>query len=746
MSRQNLHRSSGRAGTLLAFAKRISSALDSAIRDAEIEKTQKLTYFYDADVIVESVLGLTTWMPSEPTPDVSSLSYVSRALFSVGFLPAAHLLRPHLIELERFVKRIPLPRGLEPGFRAEHLRHLLRRWSLDRHDSTVMENVDDWAGMEQLIRREGFEIFVKLELCYGGLPYDRLLRILPNCIVRSGELGYPPMRAGDRFAEFISETLSIPATRRRKQINNLIDGYALSELAHHVSCGQPVRFYTETLPMQRLGEHLEFCDLSGHTVFRDAEYFVMRSSFPAIGFTHLEPLARANVSNERTLAEISVINHKLKELLSSHSKDVELERAIEHERVDSGASLAELIDDFYQLRFLSNVVLDRWQVPNPMRELVPYLANFFDDPQRLSAVREALNWRLAVTSAALEQEISYLAKWRYDVNYVHEAITQRRHDFFDRTPDPWRDLGLGRWGFDVLLPEGVREDLCGWLSEITDADIHVDRLASDLALQLAPDPSRDSENFALLLCKLWCLQMYERLVHEWQESASLFIADMPVVVQTLYYSAQLKTISPSLMVQSAETTQRLLNVVADAKKAFSSLLIDNDPRIVGVALMVEAHISYWAWRRLLEVDGFADAQVMVERSFEAAYQAGRNFTTRSLAWAFAINHCVYVGTVAHIRKRETGLLRAELSTVNRNHYHYRFADTAARQFTEQVSQEVSQRGIEAIAVSPAHRQYVCDLIHKAQQILNASPPSFGDEEVKAHRMLLDGYQITLGCR
>jgi hypothetical protein len=734
-------------GSLLDATKRFSFALDNAIYDVQAEARNMLVYIYDADIIINSILGLTSWDSTTPVPDVASLRYVTRALFSVGFLPRAHLLRPHLVEIERFIKHIPAPQGMESGFRMHHLRMLSRLWQLDKHDQRIKEYADNLAALESVIRSEGFEIFVKLELCYGGLAYDRLLRILPRCNFRSTSFKHPTMRAGDRIATKIAGELS-KRNRSDRQINNWVDGYALSELAHHIAGRQPVRFYTETTSIKWNRRLRLFHDLSGRSVFRDAEYFIMRCSFPAVGFSHLKGLPNASTSNERTISDLVALNTQLSELLSAgrEAGAIELERAIESEKeAGSGQTLAQLIEDFYQLKFLRNVFLGRWQVPEPMAEFVPYLTNFFHDPQRLSAMRQALGRSFSVTTEALEEEIAQLVKWRSDVSRFREGIKVRRREFSSRTPDPWRDLGLGRWGFDVLLPEQVRRNLSKWVDELADEDESADRLASDLALQATADAYATSEEFVLILCQLWCLKMYERLVIEWQENAGRFSADEIRIVEILYNVAQIKTLSIGFDDQRAAGTKRVLSIVHDAEESLAKFLVSPDSRVVGVGYMGEAHVTYWAWHRLIELNETVTGQRMAERSFDAAQNALGVFGTHSLAWAFAINHCVYVGTVANVRGTETESLRAELVLVNSKHNHYRFADTLARQFTEEVRREVLRHGPAAITANEPYKKHVCSLIRRALSLLDDKRPFFGDEEVDQHWKLLEGYRSSFSC-
>ena len=91
----------------LTLVRRFSRALDLAIYDRELDLGQaKVTLLVDADVAIDVIVGLTDWDPASEIPRVESWSYVVQALISTGYVPKLQFLRPHLVELDRFVGRI----------------------------------------------------------------------------------------------------------------------------------------------------------------------------------------------------------------------------------------------------------------------------------------------------------------------------------------------------------------------------------------------------------------------------------------------------------------------------------------------------------------------------------------------------------------------------------------------------------------------------------------------------------------
>lgn len=742
--------------SLFEATSRFAQALDHAIYDRECEGSQSLVFVYDADLVIHSMLGLTHWEADDPNPepDLSDPLFVVRALFSVGYLPRAHLLSPHLVEVGRFVKNTHRPDERESGVRERQLSFLIRQWGLNQHDRRVHEYAADPKALEAVIRGEGFEIFVKMELCYGGLVFDRMGRILKNCALYSDALPlYTPL-PGDAFAQHVAGLVGQSKVRRRKGLNNLADGYALSELSRHVEAGARVRFYSETAPVRELSGNLRFVEQSSpRSVLREPEYYLMRCSFPALAFSHLgEARADNSTYDDWTLEELQSLNQQLQKLLSADSAPVteevlRVQLSSEHTG-RSGESLADLIQDFYSLKFLKNVFL-RWEAPEAMLDFLPSLANFFNNVPWKSRMRTALELRLVDVAESLGREIEQLERWQADVRDLRGVIQSRSNDFGRKAPDAWMDLGLGRWGLDVVLTPEVRVALTDWLKDIADERKRTEHLASDLALRMSGDSYRDTSEFILTLCQLWCLKLYGRLVQEWEKHGiDLAPARETHVLQILYLVASIKLIVAGVQNDPEVERARVLAVVEEAEQRMSTPPELEGDDIRGIELMGLAHVTYWGWKRLRNFDG-ETALRMAEKSFAAANEAKNLFPPSGLAWSFAVNHCVYVCTVADLSPPELDQMWRQMSDINTQyHGHYRFADTHARQLTEEVMKVVEQHGLNAIIHEPPLTEIkdsLCSNVKEAKRLLDRARPFFGDEEVEDHWRQLNRYEVSLLC-
>lgn len=741
---------------LLSAAKTFSKALEYAIDDKLAEEGagegNETLDLFDADFIIATIRGLTEWDSTQRAPEVSRLPFVLRALFAVHLLPRAHFLRPHLLELERYVSRLTPPRMLEEGARRLELRRLSRIWGLDQHDDRIREFARDPAAMESVLRAEGFEIFVKIQLCYGGLAYDRHREVLQHCVFRTPALADHKMLPGDAFAHHMAESIGRSRTREEKDINNLVDGHALSELAAHVARGKPVRFYTQTTSLRRFRGDPAFRGTDGRSVFRDSVYYLMRCCFSALAFSHLAPIAESQEPGSiRSIHDLRDLSRRFIAFLGQgRLTPMELEQKLESEQTDRpGETLADLINGFYELKFLNSVFLSRWKVDPEMRHLAPGFTSFFRNQNQRAVVRSEVSRSLVTVSEQLSAQVSYLNRWRSDILGFRPSIQARRKEFGGRTPDLWRDMGLGRWGFDEFLPVEVRRKLEAWIASVAEG-VPVEHLSSELALQVSPDGYQSANDFALAQCQLWLLKLDARLCEEWRENFKRFSQHgFLQVLQVLHLIAEVRTVAPSFGARQEAQTQHVLALVENAAERMGVLERAEDRRLAGVGSMGVAHVTYWAWKRMKDLGQPPHARAMAERSYDAAALAKKAFLEGSLPWAFALNHAVYIGTMAKVRPAETDRMRKELVNVNPHHYHYRFADTLARRITESVHDQLAEVPGEEIVTLPKHRRQralLCRRVTEAKKILDDAEPYFGDEEIGRHLQELRDLALTLGCR
>ena len=436
----------------LALVRRFAKALDLALYDRELDRQQiKVPLVVDADVAIDVIVGLTDWDPAVEAPRVEGWSYVVQALISTGYVPPLRFLRPHLVELDRFISRIPKPTYGDTDLRKASLKLLADQWQLSEHDSVLANRPDTAAALDEFVRTEGFEVFVKLELCYGGTAYDRFLRICRHLDISnlSASSGVHP---GDDLAKTLTELVASARSQDPKPINDTVDGYALAELARMVSFGWPVRFFTQTGALLNLADQPEFRDASGRTVFRNLDYFVMRCSFSALRFSNMVALTRKQgrmVGKSTSLKHFMRIRDALQEILnreenSGHGLSPgEFERALERPEFKE-LKIIETIDNFKKLEFLGEVFL-RWKLPKPMEYFIPYLKAKFDQPTLIEETRLELSQSHSEVSAALDETVGNLRNWKNDYFEIRTAMRVVREEW-EQEPDPWRDLGLGRWG------------------------------------------------------------------------------------------------------------------------------------------------------------------------------------------------------------------------------------------------------------------------------------------------------------
>jgi hypothetical protein len=640
---------------------------------------------------------------------------------------------------------------MEEGARRLELTKLAKSWGLNQHDHRIREFARDPSAMESVLRAEGFDIFVKIQLCYGGLAYDRYRGVLQHCAFRPPTLTSPRMRAGDTLAHQFAEQIAQSGKREEKDINNLVDGYALSELASYVSRGEAVRFYTQTASLRTFRNASHF-RVGSESVFRGSFYYLMRCCFPALRFPHLPAITQQEDHGSiHSLEELRELSSRLKRLLAQADRPFQLESTMLSERSEvTGETLAELINGFYELKFLNHVFLTRWKLDPEMRHLAPSFATFFRNQSQRAVIRAEVKRSLVSLSEDLTSEVKYLTRWRSDILAFTPSLRSKRKELDGRTPDLWRDMGLGRWGLDEFLPPAAKQRLKEWIESVADSGTPVAQLASDLALQVSPEAYESVDDFALALCQLWLLKLHPRLIAEWRENADHFSQHAFVdVLQILYLIAEIRTIAPSFGEKQEAQTLKVTERVEHAAERLTRLDQSENPLIAGVGRMGLAHVTYWAWRRMKDLGQSSLAHAMAERSYDAASKAKDAFSAGSLAWAFAVNHAVYVGTVAKVRSADTNELRRELVHINQHHYHYRFADTLARRITESVHEELARVPGEEIVTLAKHRRLrvsLCRRVLDAQKTLDEAQPFFGDEEIERHLWELRDLALTLQCR
>jgi hypothetical protein len=141
----------------------------------------------------------------------------------------------------------------------------------------------------------------------------------------------------------------------------------------------------------------------------------------------------------------------------------------------------------------------------------------------------------------------------------------------------------------------------------------------------------------------------------------------------------------------------------------------------------------------------------VEQSFNSVDDALPLFKRDSLPWAFAVNHCAYVGSVVGIEPERTLECLRWLEYISGKHtlWNYRFADTLAchhiiiaEQNWMDAERRISKNDKEDYEKA---RLQACGRLNTARQFLDDAPPDFNGPEIREHKTRLNNLWHDIGC-
>src|SRR5580693_1261912 len=344
-------------------------ALRDAVHDKKREVDRSLRIYYDADAVAKSISGLTNIIRETDAPDLGDAKTAVRALIFSGALGEIRLLRPHLLELQAVLAQWPRQnsfRQVDEWFRLALLRKLAQSWGLIAFSNRILEiralepakRGDLFA---VLLRQEGFQIFIRAQLCFGGTWRQRLRRLWDSKLLNfdsddvEDRLDYGA-RWADEFSRLLGNLRPEIAARSR----NLSDAAAMASMARMLETGhnREIRFYTETAKVQEafasgLGKACLSTQVAGQSspILRTAEYFLIRCSFAALQL----PGAVQQSDDSVTLKELDDLQAELGELATEPASE-HIRMEVLRRRYLGDLPLVELIPGFFELKFVRSFV------------------------------------------------------------------------------------------------------------------------------------------------------------------------------------------------------------------------------------------------------------------------------------------------------------------------------------------------------------------------------------------------------
>ena len=739
-------------------------ALRDAVHDKKREVDRSLRIYYDADAVAKSISGLTNIIRETDAPDLGDAKTAVRALIFSGALGEIRLLRPHLLELQAVLAQWPRQnsfRQVDEWFRLALLRKLAQSWGLIAFSNRILEiralepakRGDLFA---VLLRQEGFQIFIRAQLCFGGTWRQRLRRLWDSKLLNfdsddvEDRLDYGA-RWADEFSRLLGNLRPEIAARSR----NLSDAAAMASMARMLETGhnREIRFYTETAKVQEafasgLGKACLSTQVAGQSspILRTAEYFLIRCSFAALQL----PGAVQQSDDSVTLKELDDLQAELGELATEPASE-HIRMEVLRRRYLGDLPLVELIPGFFELKFVRSFV-NASLVGADLDVLLPGLGDLLEGDESLQETTSvSLDRELEGLEAQIRKGAERLRRFRLRFEMIAAAMAERREQFGGNVPRLATDVGLGRWG--LLQEIHCRENVENWVRELVLGDeLGVAISAGVLAQKLEADLPSSTEREEILV-QLWILGRWDLVEAAWLSWSG--DDARPIAFEVLYLVSMVKDERPG----PVTTTPRWEKIRRSIKRS-EQLASHSQQLRKGYRLMTLAHVCYWAWR--VSPHGFRtiseqfggekqsgetgasdfdsrselEAAQWAEKSFSAARDASKLLAMDGLAQAFALNHCCYMGYVCNIFPAETSSAWHEINQRFRQfHSHYRFADTLALAFSLRAFRSIRLHGLEALLEEDGmseQRKRVKENLGRAKELLEASRPFFGDEEVVAH--------------
>lgn len=354
-------------------------------------------------------------------------------------------------------------------------------------------------------------------------------------------------------------------------------------------------------------------------------------------------------------------------------------------------------------------------------------------------IQSTLDRDIAEISDNLRTRLDSVERWfkRFaEIRTANESVVKRMGDA--PIPDPMRDLGLVRWGAQ-LSTEG-RQSLAKKLQALMSQEAG-DREQGCTSLASAILDVTTDERCIIVSSQLWFLSLWEAIAKVIDDYASARPGNLNPQLVVMRTAAVLRRSRhrslPALQSLIGEITDLADEMTGSARGRFN----------VGLG-----YCAFYAAQTAGEKRG-SHAKTLQRRwgslSFDAAVEATTQVQRPSLEWAFAVNHCAYVGTVLGKNPRITGRYLRQLAALQTDPaWHYRFCDTLA---THHYLRAKSLWERMSSGPKPSHDMELPSIFRslaEAERLLRLARPDFGDPEIAQHRtevsILISEIESVLG--
>lgn len=487
--------------------RRFTEFLEQAVHDAQHERVgdAEILHFWDDDCLHVPVRGYGALVKEQGRDSKDGLA---QALFSAGFLGRVKLLRPHRGEFLGQIATWQESTVSEPDLRLSDLLgdpQVGQILAITQSMSSNQLSDTEIRDALQELRRVDYRAFIQIESMAGAWQ-ERLLRLTRSQGLIDLRAYGRPLSELSQTTEFtvISSELSHLRNNHRP-LATAIDAAALASLifmnresAEGAARVFP-RFFTSSPSLKRLysrshwlREQLQFSMPGSQrkgTVWRDGDYYFLRSLFPALRLNSHQHLAEAD-DEGASLAELQDLVVQLSAAIDAGGR--EASALVSQYVFKDRTPLSELIDDLERSRMTRIwVTFDQRSLPKDLIESLSLLSLLNRDERASEA---ALKFEDEI-GGRLRTEI---VEYRMSTEMV-EAV-QEKTAAMVKSPS-WRgelslkvDLASVRWGVEY---DDARDNIA--LRSESDGKVRTEVLRDFDIEELRNDPEASKRSMAILL-------------------------------------------------------------------------------------------------------------------------------------------------------------------------------------------------------------------------------------------------------
>jgi hypothetical protein len=723
-----------------ALARNLQLAtIDAHIERLQAEAGQPTLFYYDTDVVLPMVMGFELLTSAR-----DKNAELVRALLACFLLGPMHMLRPHAFELRNRLTTAKNAAGNLGPLKQRAHQHLVAR-GLDPAMEALREIVTGPPIEGGLTKAERFirefrahssATFIAIEQISGHWT-QRLKRHYGKTL-HLDQLG-PEMQDlvndhGDAMRRIF---LLLDKHRPDHKRENLQDAAALAILSQKVQDWTPnravpvVRFYSEspalwrtwqnepelrallTYPVDVGADGLGKPERSTDSVFRDASYFLTRARFQLAPGQHHERLANV----ESLLQDIEA---------TERVEPDDFQQAIERIRWE-GKSIGEIIQEFEDFSLMRGI----WRSPpTGFAESLDEWTDVFAFAKGRET-GEALDQKIHFIWDDLEGRLTQIVRWNDDRANLLRAARDVRRTILGTIEDPMRDLGLVRWGYDLNNAEKqVVRSVVDNIKQCTDAGLDFECAELANRMEAARGTVRDC---LVVTAVLWVMRMWTEIDRLVDECASTTGTPVPASLRLIQAAARIRSVQ-----LNPEEKEVLIERVWSLRDTIPA------PQRGGYHLGL-GYVLYHAWKQELRGAWIFDrsvhemppyARVWATKCFEAGQAAVSLLAgADELAWAYAVNHCGYVGLMTGGEPDKTQLYLLELSELQGRPaiWNARFDDTLGTAYL--LRAETALRAIHQIPPPQQRATFdqLLDELRNAERFFRqAREREFGDIDVEYH--------------